>query len=157
MCGCGRTSCTRPGCSVAGPKWSKKTKGPTERLAAAGSRRRTMNPPPRSLSWGLSNSIVGLRCAFLSTRERRGGRCDALAERTRRVEIALGHFGRTGIGGRGGERASIAAHEVGRVAGGRLVVRREDAQADPEAAMLHGQGPEILDGGELVAVHGAAV
>ena len=35
-----------------GPKWSKKTNGPTARRAAAGSRRRTIRPPPRSRDCG---------------------------------------------------------------------------------------------------------
>jgi hypothetical protein len=42
--GAGRTSI--------GPKWSKKTNGPTARRSAEGSRRRTMKPPPRSRACG---------------------------------------------------------------------------------------------------------
>ena len=43
-----------------GPKWSKKTNGPTARRDAAGSSRRTMKPPPRSWARGASSSIPGM-------------------------------------------------------------------------------------------------
>ena len=37
---------------VIGPKWSKKTKGPTLCVGSVGNNRRTMNPPPMSLMRG---------------------------------------------------------------------------------------------------------
>src|SRR5690349_9884948 len=52
MCGCGRTSWCPPAGTSTGPKWSKKTKGPTARRSAAGSSLRTMKPPPRSFRCG---------------------------------------------------------------------------------------------------------
>src|SRR5690348_6235928 len=52
MCGCGRTSWCPPAGTSTGPKWSKKTKGPTARRSAAGSSLRTMKPPTRSFRCG---------------------------------------------------------------------------------------------------------
>ena len=52
MCGCGRTSWCAPAGTSIGPKWSKKTNGPTARRFAEGRSRRTTKPPPRSLASG---------------------------------------------------------------------------------------------------------
>src|SRR5499427_2300311 len=52
MCGCGRTSWCAPAATSIGPKWSKKTNGPTERRSAAGRSLLTMKPPPRSFRCG---------------------------------------------------------------------------------------------------------
>src|SRR3989344_577482 len=51
MWGGGRTSWPASGSTVTGPKWSKNRKGPTAWRCTAGSRRRTVKPPPRSLAW----------------------------------------------------------------------------------------------------------
>src|ERR1017187_1388521 len=58
MCGCGRTATPSPGAKIAGPKWSKKMKGPTIGASSDG-RRRCTSKPPRSLVCGLRTVAIG--------------------------------------------------------------------------------------------------
>src|ERR1700689_2976759 len=59
MWGWGATSIPCPGGSVAGPKWSKKTKGPTMRRCIDGSVRCTASPPTSRGRADMQSSIEG--------------------------------------------------------------------------------------------------
>ena len=77
MCVCGHTSKLSPGCAVIGPKWSKKTKGPTAWRCADGSeRRRLPHYPPNWLR--LTNlDLEGLLARAESVRRKRPGSNDS--------------------------------------------------------------------------------
>ena len=63
ICGCGRTSMPCPVLNSAGPKWSKKMKGPTMRRLLWGRARRTEKPPRSTLRGTMVNSMASQAAA----------------------------------------------------------------------------------------------
>src|SRR5438067_1060024 len=146
MCGCGRTSWFSSGVSTTGPKWSKKMNGPTLRCCTAGSKRRTTKPPPRSFSCPASVSWTAM-----SALHARGDIGNARAKQPPGFEIPLRHVGHAAVGGRLRHGAAVRHQVVHVIALRRLEVRRHEALAHPDHAVLHCQREQHVERLHLVA------